>query len=99
MSAKAPFNATSLNWDAYGKGRAQEHAPVLNPRDIIQVAFLLEKDNSPVSSNVVVSGEEPPLATGGDKKLILGQLYIQWRSAMGDRGFLSTGWLTGRKRS
>ena len=33
----------------------------------------------------------------GDK-IILGQLNIQWTSAMGDRGSLSTGWLVARKR-
>jgi hypothetical protein len=101
MSAKAPFKATSLNWDAHSKGPDKEHAPILNPRDIIQVAFVLEEDESQHESNKTsAEGDKPAaLATRSDNKLILGQLNIQWRSAMGDRGFLSTGWLTGRKRS
>jgi trafficking protein particle complex subunit 13 len=93
MNAKAPFKATSLNWDASGTRADGEHAPLLNPRDIIQVAFLLEDDKSKAEVE-----EEPALVAAGDKRFILGQLNIQWRSAMGDRGFLSTGWLTGRKR-
>jgi hypothetical protein len=95
MNAKPPFKATSLNWDASGTRVDGEHAPLLNPRDIIQVAFLLEDDKA-----YAEGATEPALvAAAEDERVILGQLNIQWRSAMGDRGFLSTGWLTGRKRS
>ena len=99
MSTKAPFKATSLNWDAQSKGPDKEHAPILNPRDIIQVAFLIEEDELQHDSNKSSAEKAAALASRGDNRLILGQLNIQWRSAMGDRGFLSTGWLTGRKRS
>jgi trafficking protein particle complex subunit 13 len=94
MNAKSPFKATSLNWDASGTRVDGEHAPLLNPRDIIQVAFVLEGDQAEAEVET-----ESTLIAAGDERLILGQLNIQWRSAMGDRGFLSTGWLTGRKRS
>jgi trafficking protein particle complex subunit 13 len=53
----------------------------------MQVAFLLEEQT-----------EAAATTQSTDNKLVLGQLNIQWRSAIGDRGLLSTGWLTGRKR-
>ncbi len=71
-----------------GSGPAK--APILTPRDVIQVAFLLEEQPE---------GElhdEASTATDDSKK-VLGQLAIQWRSALGDRGSLSTGWLTSRR--
>jgi hypothetical protein len=84
---KPPFKSTSLNWDVFGSGTDPAHSPILNPRDVMQVAFLLEEQKD------ITEGTQ-----SADNKLILGQLNIQWRSAMGDRGSLSTGWLTGRKR-
>lgn len=67
--------------------------PALNPRDVLQVSFLLEQQ----------SGEQEGLETlqkdmKRDGRTILGQLSIEWRSAMGDRGFLSTGNLLTKKR-
>ena len=70
-------------------GSGQHNNPILSPRDVIQVAFLLD--------------EQPGMEEGldasatGDNKRVLGQLAIQWRSALGDRGSLSTGWLTARR--
>ncbi len=61
---------------------------MLSPRDVVQVAFLLEQPPEDESSE-----DDSSL---GDKR-ILGQLAIQWRSALGDRGSLSTGWLTARR--
>lgn len=52
----------------------------------MQVAFLLEGQREESST-------PPP-----SEKPVLGQLNIQWRSAMGDAGSLSTSWLSGRKR-
>ena len=65
------------------------NAPILSPRDVVQVAFLL--DHQP--------GEDDEVAGSmtEDNKRVLGQLAIQWRSALGDRGSLSTGWLTARR--
>jgi trafficking protein particle complex subunit 13 len=65
----------------------------------VQVAFLLEEQRKP---DIVEEEEKEAVqdihnVMPGDK-IILGQLNIQWTSAMGDRGSLSTGWLVARKR-
>jgi hypothetical protein len=91
MNPKAPFRAHSLNWDM--DGAEATRAPILNPRDIVQVAFLIEGDESLKE----VEPQEVALNVP-EKRLILGQLNIQWRGSMGDRGSISTGWLTGKKR-
>ncbi|KAF2266684.1 hypothetical protein CC78DRAFT_122862 [Lojkania enalia] len=92
VNAKPPFKSTSLNWDMDGQGTGPLNAPILNPRDIIQVAFLLEQQVGVDEENYNVEKLSP-----GDTRRILGQLAIQWRSALGDRGSLSTGWLTSRR--
>ncbi|KNG52272.1 duf974 domain-containing protein [Stemphylium lycopersici] len=86
VNPKLPLKSTSLNWDMQPSGL---HAPILSPRDVVQVAFLL--DHQP--------GEDDEVAGSmtEDNKRVLGQLAIQWRSALGDRGSLSTGWLTARR--
>ncbi|KAH0544649.1 hypothetical protein FGG08_001154 [Glutinoglossum americanum] len=93
LSPKPPFKSTSLNWDMPSPLCKERNSPILNARDVTQVAFLLEQqaDNP--------EGEEAlrkDLARDG--RAILGQLSIEWRSGMGDRGSLSTGWLTSRRR-
>jgi hypothetical protein len=85
MNPKPPFRATSLNWDMPGLPPGLR-PPVLEAREIVQVAFLLEDE----------PGE--PEARRADAKVVLGQLNIQWRSGMGDRGSINTGWLTGKRR-
>ncbi|KAI9785750.1 MAG: hypothetical protein M1839_008767 [Geoglossum umbratile] len=93
LSPKPPFKSTSLNWDMPSPVCKERNSPILNARDVTQVAFLLEQQvDDP-------EGEEDlrkDLARDG--RAILGQLSIEWRGAMGDRGSLSTGWLTSRKR-
>ena len=97
LSPKLPFTSTSLNWDNFGTGTDPAHAPILNPRDVIQVAFLLEEQRTPdIVEDKEAVQDIHNVATGD--KIILGQLNIQWTSAMGDRGSLSTGWLVARKR-
>ncbi|KAF1358741.1 hypothetical protein EJ07DRAFT_122696 [Lizonia empirigonia] len=91
VNPKLPLKSTSLNWDMPSPGSGQVNAPILTPRDVIQVAFLLEQE-----SNVDESHDDPS-TSAGDNKRVLGQLAIQWRSALGDRGSLSTGWLTSRR--
>lgn len=68
------------------------NAPILNPHDVIQVAFLLEQQAGADEANDE-TGKHPP----EDARKILGQLAIQWRSALGDRGSLTTGLLTSRR--
>ncbi|KAE9962186.1 hypothetical protein BLS_000702 [Venturia inaequalis] len=87
VTPKAPFKSSSLNWDIFGTGSDPPHAPILYPGEVMQVAFLLEGQREESST------PPPP-----SEKPVLGQLNIQWRSAMGDRGSLSTSWLSGRKR-
>ena len=88
LNPKPAFKSTSLNWAITpGLDRQDARCPVLAPRDVTQIAFLVEQQ-----------GEGPEKEVTKDGRIILGQLSIQWRTAMGDSGFLSTGWLTTKKR-
>ena len=87
-----PLKSTSLNWDEDRSGDGPVNAPILNPRDAYQVAFLLEEE----AATEEAEGEQEK-AAAGDTRRILGQLEIHWRSASGDRGSLSTGWLKTRR--
>ena len=84
INPREPFESTSLNWDVAPSNGARK-APLLSPRDVVQVAFLLQRKPD--------SEEEETIASG---RKVLGQLSIQWRGHMGDRGSLSTGWLTAK---
>ncbi|KAL3709968.1 hypothetical protein TMatcc_003760 [Talaromyces marneffei ATCC 18224] len=91
LSPKPPFKATSLNWDVQAAENVER--PSMNPRDILQVAFLVEQE----------VGQQDGLDTllkdlKRDGRATLGQLSIEWRSTMGDRGFLTTGNLLTKKR-
>ena len=92
VNPKPPLVSASLSWDMPSPGSGQIKAPILTPRDVIQVAFLL--DEQPHASE---SRDEAATAADDDSRKVLGQLAIQWRSALGDRGSLSTGWLTSRR--
>jgi hypothetical protein len=72
-------------------GAEPAKAPILTPRDVIQVAFLLDEQPD------VEEAHDDSSAAADNSKRVLGQLAIQWRSALGDRGSLSTGWLTSRR--
>ncbi|CAE7193322.1 DUF974 domain protein [Pyrenophora teres f. teres] len=86
VNPKPPLRSRSLNWDMQPAGL---NAPILSPRDVVQVAFLLEHQAG--------DDDDMPDSITEDNKRVLGQLAIQWRSALGDRGSLSTGWLTARR--
>jgi trafficking protein particle complex subunit 13 len=92
MAPRPPYKSTSLSWDAFGTGADPAHSPILNPRDVVQVAFLLEEQEAMESE----AADDDVRAPEG--KIVLGQLHLNWRSAMGDRGSLSTGWLVARQR-
>ena len=65
-------------------GGDDREAIVLKPQDVEQLMFLIrEKERSPEDA----AGRVP-----------LAQLNIDWRSAMGERGSLTTGWLASRAR-
>ena len=83
------YNARSLNWDLDAEGKESKHAiaPVLQAREVIQVAFLLDEKE----------GDVHDTSQPSDNRRVLGQLAIQWRTALGDKGTLSTGWLTAKR--
>lgn len=65
----------------------------LSPRDVMQVAFLVEQEHG-VTNGV----DELKASLKRDGRTVMGQIGIQWRSAMGEKGSLSTGNLLTRKR-
>ena len=91
FSPKQSFKTTSINWDVAWPDIQKMDCPFLMPRDVTQVAFLIKHHSD---------GEQQRsrLETIKDGRTILGQLTIRWRTAMGDPGFLTTGWLTTKKR-
>jgi trafficking protein particle complex subunit 13 len=92
LQARPPFKATSLNWDVSSKGAAIEN-PQLNSRDVLQIAFLVEQQQG-VSEGV----EDLKTSLKREGRAVLGQLSLEWRSAMGERGQLSTGNLLTRRK-
>jgi hypothetical protein len=59
--------------------------PILNPQDVMQVAFTLQQ----------TQGEQLDEKNG---RTVLAQLHVDWRSPMGEKGSLTTGWLASRAR-
>jgi hypothetical protein len=103
LRAKKPFVAWSLNWGAAEVGAGSEGGsvedveitkPILNPRDVLQVAYVVEQEAS-----VTEGLEELKAGLKRDGRVVLGQLAIQWRGNMGEPGSLSTGNLLSRKRA
>ena len=91
LNPKFPFEARSINWDAFQPESGGVESPVLKPRDVMQVAFLVNRQVPENSDDV--AGESIK-----EGRIILGQMNIQWRTAMGDSGFLTTGWLMTKRR-
>lgn len=91
FSSKPAFTSTSLNWDITRPDGEQMKYPILVPRDVTQVAFLIHQQDGQ-------EGESPSVEVTKDGRTVLGQLNIQWRTAMGDLGFLTTGWLMTRRK-
>lgn len=96
LRPKAPFRSTSLNWDAEvgGENAKAASTPVLCPRDVLQVAYLVEQGRG-VSEGL----EELKASLKQDGRAMLGQLAISWRGNMGEVGSLSTGSLLSRRRT
>lgn len=86
-----PFKTTSLNWDM--DDGHQEENPFLNPRDVLQLAFLVEQ-NADTSEGV----DELKANLKRDGRTALGQIALEWRSGIGEKGQLTTGTLFSRKR-
>ena len=86
FSTKPAFKSTSLN-EMMKMNMMPSGSPMMAPRDVIQIAFLVEHQDDGPRKEVTKDG-----------RVILGQLGIQWRSAMGESGFLTTGWLTTKRK-
>ena len=93
LQTKLPFKSSSLNWDVDREDGKEVNDPILNPRDIIQVAFLVEQ-----AVGEATGLEELKSSLRRDGRAVIGQLAIQWRSSMGEKGSLSTGNLLTRRR-
>ena len=93
LDAKAPFQATSLNWDIASLEPQSDRLPTLGPREVYQVAFFMEQQNANSGES-----ELPRRELTKDGRTVLGILGIRWRNAMGDPGTLNTGWLTSKRR-
>ncbi|KAJ5714942.1 uncharacterized protein N7483_012123 [Penicillium malachiteum] len=91
LNPKPPFKSQSLNWDALDEASVP---PTLNPRDVLQIAFLVEQEDG---NHEGLEALQKDLRREG--RATLGQLSIEWRGAMGDKGFLTTGNLMSRKRT
>lgn len=94
LNPKAPFKSQSLNWDTMTSDVSTTAPPTLNPRDVLQVAFLVEQEEGRQEG---LEALQKDLRLDG--RAALGQLSIEWRGAMGDKGFLTTGNLMSRKRT
>ncbi|KAI4848622.1 hypothetical protein E4T44_03828 [Aureobasidium sp. EXF-8845] len=79
VSTTQSLTSKSLNWNE------ADDKPVLNPQDVMQVAFTLQQ----------MQGEQLDEKNG---RTILAQLHVDWRSPMGEKGSLTTGWLASRAR-
>ena len=89
FSPKPAFRSTSLNWDAYPVENGEySNNPPLAPRDVYQVAFVIQEIEGGVSKKEVTR----------DGRTVLGQLGLRWWSEMGQEGFLTTGMLTTRRK-
>jgi len=86
FSTKSAFKSSSLNHFPQLENSPTE-CPTMAPRDVMQIAFLVEQQEDGAHKEVTKDG-----------RTILGQLGIQWRSAMGDSGFLTTGWLSTKRK-
>lgn len=88
LDVRAPFKSTSLNWDL----STDSENPILSPRDVLQIAYLVEQQQ-----DVTDGLDKLKTDMKRDGRTTLGQLSIEWRGPMGERGFLTTGNLLTRR--
>jgi len=94
LLAYPPLIATSLNLDMIAAGDQREGNPLLNPRDVLQLAFLVEQD-----AENTEGVDELKVNIKRDGRTPLGQIALDWSSGMGEKGQLTTGTLFSRKRA
>ncbi|EEH33317.2 DUF974 domain-containing protein [Paracoccidioides lutzii Pb01] len=93
LNPKPPFQSRSLNWDLEQPNSLEMRPLTLSPRDVLQVAFLVEREPGQQEG---LEGLQKDMSRDG--RTTLGQLSIEWRGSMGDRGFLTTGNLMTKRR-
>jgi trafficking protein particle complex subunit 13 len=91
LDVRAPFKSTSLNWDLPLDGERPAR-PILTPRDVLQIAYLVEQQEDITDGLDVLKSNMKR-----EGRTTLGQLSIEWRGPMGERGFLTTGNLLTRR--
>lgn len=94
LNPRPPFKSQSLNWDTMTLDESAVPPPTLNPRDVLQVAFLVEQEEGRQEGLEALQKD-----LKRDGRATMGQLSIEWRGAMGDKGFLTTGNLMSRRRT
>ncbi|KAK4946134.1 hypothetical protein LTR66_014323 [Elasticomyces elasticus] len=82
------LTSKSLNWDSDLSASEAASAPLLNPQDVTQVAFLLTRSPDGDAADAV--------ASTAPKSAALAQIEVHWRGPMGEKGRLTTGWLSER---
>ena len=88
FNAKPAFKATSLYWDVYPLDEGEySNNPIMAPRDVYQVAFVIEEAEGNVKKESLRDG-----------RTMLGQLGLRWNSEMGEDGYLTTGMLTTKRK-
>ena len=93
FDASPPFESSSLNWDVPLPAGESSEPPTLACREVTQVAFFIREQRRQQMADAA-----PRKELTKDGRTVLGILTIRWRSAMGDPGVLSTGWLTSKRR-
>lgn len=87
-----PFKSTSVNWDLPEVDGALLDRPILNPSDVLQIAYVVEQQQH-VKDGVDTLHEN----LKRDGRTPLGQMSIRWRGEMGEPGVLKTGNLLTRR--
>ncbi len=91
LDVHAPFKSISLNEDR-PVGCEPLNRPMLSPRDVLQIAYLVEQQQGLTEGLDKLRSD-----IKRDGRTTLGQLSIEWRGPMGERGFLTTGNLLTRR--
>ncbi|KAB2578973.1 hypothetical protein DBV05_g2336 [Lasiodiplodia theobromae] len=92
VNAEAPFKASSLNMPLNASPEEPPHLPVLGPGDVSQVAFILEQQESAAEEDAT------PASKASARRMLVRNLWVQWRSPLGGRGSLKIGPLFTRTR-
>ncbi|KAK8197675.1 hypothetical protein HDK77DRAFT_369352 [Phyllosticta capitalensis] len=92
INAESPFKSSSLNMPLNASPEDPPHLPVLGSGDVLQVAYLLEQQQG------APEGYTPPAVRETGRRMLVRNLFVQWRSPQGGRGSLKIGPLYTRTR-